>query len=307
VVFYLQRAKYDKVLEVFDGLSPAQISLLVEAVSSVIVQDELLDEWFDNSNGPALACLLRGAILLKRAWVYRGWGRGHEVSEDSFERMYKALGTSLRSLTPIMDDSIYGSEACARLIRVHKGLSADWDDIDAVHTQMRSFENCNMIGEVHYLIASCEKWLGSHDKMFKFAINSAAQYPEYPELGALVAAAHFDRHMYWDRFDENHEEAIRYRADPNILEEIIEFRDKLLSQYETDKEEHVLAHNIFAAVACEFEKFELATPSFMCIGQKVMAYPWAHFWEEELQSGYIKAMKFKDQYLQKGGYFDRSS
>jgi len=301
VVYFLQQGQYEKVLEAFDGLPPAQISLLVEAVSSVIVQDDLLDDWFNNSNGPSVACLLRGAILLKRAWVYRGWGRGFEVTEDRIEKMYEALGRSLRSLTPIMDDPDYGSEACARLIRVHKGLSANWEDIDAIHQQMRSFGHCNMIGEVHYLIASCEKWLGSHDKMFEFAIETATNHPEFPELGALVAAAHFERHMYWNIFDDMPEQAKQYRTDKDNIDQITEFRDRLLTHYEPGKEEHILAHNIFAAAYCEFEKYELATPSFLCIGPKVMAYPWAHFWQEGLQSGYNEAMKFKNQYVQKGG------
>ena len=297
----LQR-DYEKVQGAFAGLSPAEISLVTEGVSELIHQDDLLDHWFNDSNGPALAGLLRGTILLKRAWVYRGWGRGTEVSEDAFERMYGALRTALSSLTPVIDDPVYGSEACARLIKVYMGLNATWEELDPLLEKMWSYENINLMGEVYYLIASCEKWLGSHDKMFRFAESRAAQASQHPELGALMAAAHFERHMYWERFDENQAEADAYKNNIIYKEDLIDFRDKLLKVYSPDNPNHILAHNIIAGVASEFGLYSVATPSFMAMNKRITPYPWDFLGDAFLQHSYNEAMVFKAGYLEDLGF-----
>jgi len=305
VVRSLQAKDYDAVLKAFDGLSPGEITLLNEGISELIVQDDLLDDWFNESNGPALACLLRGTLLLKRAWVYRGWGRGSEVSEDSFKQMYAALDRAQKSMIPIMDDPVYGSEACARLIKVCKGLSANWEDLDFLLKKMWSFGHINMIGEVYYLIASCEKWLGSHEKMYRFAEDRAKLASKHPELGALVAAAHFERHMYWERFDEDQAKADAFKANVMYIEDIINFRDKLLEAYSPDNPDHVIAHNIIAGVCCEFNLFAVATPCFMVMNKRATPYPWDFLGDDFLQYGYNEAMVFKKDYLKKDGFFDR--
>ncbi len=292
VVHHLLQQDHKEVTNLFDGLSSCEISLLNEGVSELVQQDDLLDSWFDDSNGPALSCLLRGTIMLKRAWYYRGWGRGEDVSDDRFGRMYWALDMALNSLAPIVDHPKYGSEACARLIKVQKGLDASWDDIDAVLNQMWSFENINLIGETNYLIASCEKWLGSHDKMFQFAKDRASYRSDHPELGALLAVAHYERHMYLERFDEDQTAADKYKSNPAIIDDLLSNRSHLLETTNSPKDSYVFAHNIFAGVLSEFGQYELAMPHFEAIGSSASPYPWHFIGIHRLQHMYNKAMSY---------------
>lgn len=297
VVQNLQDRNYQAIETAFDGLSIAEISLLNEGVSDIIQQDDLLDHWFDEGNGPPLAALLRGTILRKRAWFYRGSGGGDEVGEEKFAKMFEVLRDARRSLSPILDHPQYGSEACARMINVYKGLQEEWEDIDEILKQMWSFGEINLTGEIHYLIACCEKWFGSHRKMFRFAEKRIAAHPEHPELGALMAAAHYERHMFAERFDENQMEADKYRENPNHLNEITQLRDKLLAVSEPGKPEHILAHNIFAGVASGFFVYQIATPSFLQIGERFTPYPWIYMDDDFLPYAHKTSMGYKKQYL----------
>jgi len=280
-------------IELFNKLPPSSRCLLIESVSDTIQQDDFFDVFFDNSNGPALACLLRGALLLKRAWIYRGYGRGEELSEDQVDNMVNALKNSIRSFEPIMDDAFVGQEACARAIRTLMGLSDSWEEIDFVYGKMHVFPGEHMLGELNYLVASCEKWLGSHDKMFAHARTRVSAASKNPEMGALLAAAYWERHMFIERFEEDDAKALAFRSNAAIISEVKALADKLLAVSQPNCYDHIIGHNIFAAFFCEMNRFDLARPHFYFMGSKVIRYPWEFFGDGDLQKMYNKSIRSK--------------
>lgn len=294
----LHQRNYAAVEAAFDGLPPGEVNLLLEGVTELVDQDDLLDEWYNDREGPDLSALLRGTILRKRAWFYRGGGHGYEVTEDRFTKMHTTLREAQASLSAITHNQTYGAEACARLINVHKGLSSEWIVIDDILKQMQSMGPVNLTGEIYYLNACCEKWLGSHDKMFAYA---RARADDHPLLGALVASAHYERHMYHERFDENLKKADQYRANPDVLNEIFDYQEKLIHGYEPDHGGHVLAHNIFAGVLSAFLQYKGAAPSFALTRKRFTPYPWFHETDELLAYNYKTSMGYKKAYVNAGG------
>jgi len=268
------RLSFLSAANVLSAQEGASFSYLVEAICESIEQDEYFDSWIADSDDADLPHLLRGATLLKRAWIYRGGGRGEEVTEDRFDRMGDALEKSLDSTVRILEHDAFGSEASARTIRTLMGLRDEWDELDEVHDVMRGFDKPNFFGELNYLIASCEKWLGSHEKMFDFARSTTRAFPDHPAFGALVAAAHWERHMHYERFEENEELAATYLTNKAVLMEVTSLSKRLLSEPSKEPYSDLLAHNIFAAFFGEADQYELARPHFNRIGHHIMRYPW---------------------------------
>ena len=267
--------------------------LLLESISEIVQIDGFYDEWADQNDAPALAHLLRGSLQLKRAWVYRGYGRGTDVGEESFGKMDAALEISLRDLYPIIDDVLLGQEACARLIRSLMGVSegGGWAEIDSVHGHMRSFGDGHLLGEVNYLLASCEKWLGSHEKMFFQARETVKDFKTNPNMGALVAVAHWEKHMHIERFEEDEVAASAYLADGEVMEEVTLLSQKLLEAPQLNFTDGVIAHNIFAAFFCEFSRYDLARPHFDRMGKCIIRYPWEFFLDGDLQKMYNRSLR----------------
>lgn len=275
----------------YKSLSASERTLLVEAASEAISSDDFFDDWYDAGNGPPLAGLLRGALLVKRAWFYRGGGRGKDVSEQQWQNMEGALVKAVNSLKPLLGDPAYGTEANARCIRAAKGLGLSWDELDTLLENMRQDGKLHLYGEIDYLVASCEKWLGSHDKMFEHAFAVAARYPHSPEAGAMMAAAHFERLLYYAAFDQDGAKAESYITDAKVLGELRTASRRVMSASSHDHPDYIVAHNIFAAAFYYFDCIADAKPHFDHMGEQVLPYPWRHFSADDIQEAYTKAMR----------------
>ena len=285
----LENGEIDPVIDTYMSLDGPTQSLLLEAMTSIISEDNYLDKWQDHARSDKEIALFRATLLLNRAWFYRGGGRGNEVSEDAYQKMFDLLDISIEILKPLLEHPFLGQEACAQAINVLMGLNGNLNDITYVHVQMRANTGWHFRGELNLLLASCEKWLGSHDAMFTHARQTADTASQAPQMSALIAAAHFERHMYRKRFDENASAAKAYQENKDTLAEL-EFHSKhVLAVTDQDTAEHIYAHNVFAGTFSEFGRFDLARPHFDVIGQRTTTYPWSYFWEEEVQAFYNKA------------------
>lgn len=275
----------------YESLSATEQTLLIEATSEAISSDDFFDDWYDGGNGPALSGLLRGALLIKRAWFHRGSGRGKDVSEAGWKGMENALRQAIESLKPILHNPIYGCEANARCIRAAKGLGLSWDQLNILLENMRQGGKLHLDGELDYLVACCEKWLGSHDKMFEHAFSVVARYPHSPETGAVMAAAHFERLFYYAVFDQDVAKTESYMTDAKVLGELRTASRRLMSASSHDHPDYIVAHNIFAGVFYYFDCVADAKPHFEHMGEQVLPYPWRHFSADELQLAYTHAMR----------------
>ncbi|VAV91147.1 hypothetical protein MNBD_ALPHA06-1382 [hydrothermal vent metagenome] len=287
----LEEDNKSNALELFNSLEPSSQCLLVEALSELIPDDTFFDAFFDNGNGPSMACLLRGSLLLKRAWVYRGRGCGREISSTNYDNMQTALIKAYQSFDFILEDPSLGQEACARSIRVLMGLSdGTRKEIHAVHAQMRTTPRPHLLGEINYHLACCEKWGGSHEEMFLHARKTSRNSDTDPQMGALMAAAYWEKHMFIERFDEDEEQAAAYRSNQAMIYEVQTLSEKLLVVEPPEQDMYIVAHNVFAAFFCEVSRFDLARPHFQLLNQRLIRYPWEFFFAEDLQYMYNRSM-----------------
>lgn len=287
----VEQEQYDDITASFLPLPASEKSLLVQAVSAIIEQDEYFDYWTTLKSGSALAHLMRGALLINRAAFYRGGGLGSELSEQAVMQMLNALRAAISSLERVRGDAGLGQEAAAWMIRGTMTSDYDWDFRRKLLTELRTLPAPHLAGELRYLVASCEKWFGSHDEMFQHARNSLVHFKTNPEAGALIAAAHYERHMYYDRFDEKPEMARAYLADPETMDEIIAASERLLSAPPSSPLDFVPAHNVFAAIFSEARRFDLAKPHFIGMEGRILAYPWYHHDDWQLQRWYNEAIR----------------
>lgn len=278
-------------IKFYEALAPSEQTLLIEAVSEVVEDDAFFDEWHNSGDGPPLAALLRGALLVKRAWAHRGSGRGEEVSEQSWRLMENALDQAIESLKPILYDPFYGREANARCVRAAMGLGLGWDQLNILLDNIRYGQKHHLFGEIDYLVSSCKKWLGSHEQMFEHAFSAMVDFPDSPTMGSLIAAAHFERLMYFERFDGDAASTSKYRGDKKVLSEIRSASKRLLRNSEPGAPEHIFAHNVFACVFYDFELHQDAKPHFEHMGDQITPYPWRYFSAEEIQKAYTLAMR----------------
>lgn len=268
----------------------AEQSYLVEAASDLVIQDDFYDDWFDGSNGPPLACLFRGAFLTQRAWQYRGWGRGEDVKNENAKMMFLTLEKARNSLEPILGNPDLGQYAAGILIRVLMGLSADWEEIDEMLLALRSYPQPHLPGEINYLVASCEKWLGSHEKMHAFANETAIEFADFPEIGGLCALAHWERQLYFDNFDEDEQGGTAYANNLKVLNDV-KFRSECLLNHRTSKDPQAIrAHNAFSAFFCDREEWDLAKPHFQIMKSRVCRHPWSFYDEKYLNQVYNISM-----------------
>ena len=278
-------------IQFYETLSSGEQTLLVEAVSEIVQDDTFFDAWFDDGNGPPLSALLRGAVLVKRAWFHRGGGRGEDVTQDKWQKMEAALDQAIESLKSILYDPVYGREANARCIRAAKGLGLSWDQLDILLENIRSNQKHHVFGEIDYLVASCKKWLGSDEKMFEHAFSAMAEYPGSAAMGCLLAAAHFERLFYIDHFEGDAALAAQYQSDQKILSEIRAASQRLLRKSEPGAPEHIFAHNVFACAFYNFDLHQDAKAHFLHIGEQITPYPWRYFFADDIQRAYTLAMR----------------
>jgi len=170
------------------------------------------------------------------------------------------------------------------------GLSAEWEDIDKAHAQMRSTGEPNFSGETNYLIASCEKWLGSHAKMLEFAQNAYAT-SLHPSLAGLIAEAHFEKYFYLLVFEDEEDKADAYLEDDAVKRQILQASHFLLDACEgRSKYEFVEAHGYFACVFSPVENHEAAAMHYLGMGRVISRHPWEFFENSFLNQSRRKAL-----------------
>jgi hypothetical protein len=289
---YCDQRNWRELGRLYESLDHYQTHLITEGLSEIIKDDGFFDSWCEKSRGYYLPHLLRGTLLLKRAWVYRGGGRAHEVEGQRWPKFFDALESSFESLTAAMNSNPAISEAPARAIRTLMGLSAEWEDIDEMYARLRATGEPNFCGEINYLIASCEKWLGSHDKMFEFARRTYSN-DAHPSFAGLIAEAHQERHLYISRWDDDDDAAETYLSSESVHAELTAASQYLLAHTQ-DRPifETIEAHNYFALIFSLGENHAQAAAHYAAIGKGLSLHPWEFYTNEFLNSYRRKSLAY---------------
>ena len=273
-VAYCNARQWRELSSLYENLDHFQAHFITDGLAHLIKDDTFFDGWCEKNRGYYLPHLLRGALLLKRAWIYRGYGRGEDVTDARAIKFYDTLEISFAELTAAANLDQEKSEASALAIRALMGLGGDWSDIDSAYQRMRKPGEFNFTGEINYLVASCEKWHGSHEKMFAFSRRTYANN-SHPAVAGLIAEAHHEKYMYLAAFEEDEDAAIAYLDDETVGTELLEASRRLIDgTTDSARYETLEAHGYFAMIFSLAKRFDHAEIHFETIGQSITHQPW---------------------------------
>ncbi len=257
--------------------------LALQAISQKYNNKEgVFDPWIQDHKEEHIPNLFNGAHLMALAWEYRGYGKGEEVTEDRFELFFETLNRAYDALAKAKVNGPQNSEVISRMIRVLMGLQATWEDIDWGLSQLDSYEKPNLYGYLNYLIASCEKWHGSHDKMFEFAKQYSSKNIGYGYMLALIPSAHIERWLYMSWWENIPAQADTYFQRPEVKEELLSADEMFANNYShTDISFNLYAHNLFAYSLYRAGEYKLAQEHIKASAKRLTPYPWDFLGLEE--------------------------
>jgi hypothetical protein len=182
---------------------------------------EALEDWASAEPESADAHLVCGARKLKIAWDARGYGRGHEVDPEAWERFYALLDEARASLTRSAELNPRDPTPWTRLITVACYRSEPDEERNAFEEAV-SRDRDNWHAHMSRLIGVSKKYGGSHEGMFEFARTARRRVSSDSLLNCLVLKAHSEYLKYQRLFEQDHDAYEAHRTDPQVIAECLD-------------------------------------------------------------------------------------
>jgi hypothetical protein len=202
---------------------------------------EALQRWAESEPGSADAHLVYGARLLKWSWDARGYGRGHDVSQEQAKEFFRRLALTRAALETSAD--LHGEDPTpwTYLVMValydNSGLEASGECFQ----QAAARDPENWPAHMHRLMSLTEKWGGSHSQMFEFARESASIARPHSLLPLLITKAHLEYWKYLAMFQNDEAQATEYLKSKDAREETLAAYQKTLGSQQYEPREALFA------------------------------------------------------------------
>lgn len=187
----------------------------VERLSDA-TQGAWLGDWIKREPKSPAANLVGGVYMIHAAWRIRGSGYASSVPPEAWDKFFERLrcAEDLLQLAAALDKA--DPTPWAFLLRTARGLQLENDEAHARFERVRQLAPYHRPAHSQYLQGLCEKWGGSHEKMFAFARETSQAAPPGVAVHALVAEAHVERWLA----EESEGPSAAYFTDPQVREEI---------------------------------------------------------------------------------------
>lgn len=182
--------------------------------------DEWIDGWLAAEPESADAWLVKGDRSIARAWEIRGSAKADETAEDRWDPFHEMLDNATEELFKAAELNREDPLPWARLLNAAMALGAPIED------RLMLFENGSRRAPAFHgthisaVGALAEKWGGSHDLMFSFARDVAANAPARSAVATALAYAHVERWLYIGQWENDEKGAETYFARPSVRDEI---------------------------------------------------------------------------------------
>lgn len=233
-----------------------------------------------------------GGIYTRWAWRERGFGRGHEVSEEGWQACYERAEAAVGALNAAVDSQIDNGVAWGFFVRALTVLSASEADLDVVEERLLASSDRPLEAYIMLLQARARKWLGSHEDMYRIAKLCAEDETLHPARFGIMARAHIERWLW----DGNMDNDLNFRtqnedllSQPHMQEnlrslnarfwEAITANPHLASQ----RAAMCVAHNNFA-VAMLLANLDGLNEHLERIGAHPTHWPWVYVFGSETRS-----------------------
>ena len=194
--------------------------------ASRFVTLDLMRKWVKSDPESRDAYLCLGAKLIQSAWDARGYGRGNEISEKSWEKYSEYLDEAGVALSKCIELDDNDATPWAYLLVVATGLSFDRDDKDYYFENAVARDPENWAAHMHMIIAISEKWGGCNREMVKFAKEASNKAPKGSDLSLLFVKAYLEEYKYLELFQQNESGALIYKGSEAIANEISDAYDQ---------------------------------------------------------------------------------
>lgn len=217
------------------------IKLICDACPLGINLDGIVDSETD-----LIGLTLLGAMQFHIGKRHRGGAQASKVSDSQFENYFERQLQARDALEAALEiDRRHGLAATFNM-----AVAIDpWEEDQKAVAEARLLdaEAVPLSGYMNLLQAHLEKWGGSHEVMFRIA--RSRMLPEAPMQYALIARAHWERHLFYEAFDESpnaQELADNYFKGKKVLDELTTASDAILSAKTYDPAEQRLADSWLA-------------------------------------------------------------
>ncbi|TDD60300.1 hypothetical protein E1263_11825 [Kribbella antibiotica] len=219
-----------------------------------------------------LAQLVRGCHAVAWAWQARGQYSVKYTQAEQFQLFFERLRLAESSLYDVVEANPDEVAAWAFLVRTARGLQLDLEDGEFRFQQAISRHATNLKAHAEWLQTNCQKWSGSHDRMFHLARSAATAAPDGNMLHALIPLAHLEVMI------ELEGTASRlYLARPEVQAELRAAADRSVLHPAADlRPGWPLYFNTFAMAFANAGDRPAAAAVFARLGDQITANPWGY-------------------------------
>lgn len=133
--------------------------------------EKAIKKYHDIAVNKELSTLVLGVFYGHEAWKIRGRGQGITISEETANQFMEKLNLAAISLMDLADNSKFGAEVNARMIRVSMGLGEGLEVADAYFKKAVQFDKNHLWAYIHYSEVVQPKWYGTKALVVDFYKN----------------------------------------------------------------------------------------------------------------------------------------
>lgn len=225
-ILWNSRGDYSSMKKAFKAFNQPDERYFYSLCVSHYVSTKILKKWVKEDSGNADAWLCLGAKYLQDAWEARGYGRGHEISESSWNKYFEIMDLAKESLGKAIELNQDDATPWAYYLVISTGCSFELEEKYQIFEEAVARDPQNWAAHIHMIVALSEKWGGSNDEMMKFAIEASAAAPVGSDLSLLFVKAYLEKYKYLSFFEENEIEANKFVNSQSVVEDVANAYDK---------------------------------------------------------------------------------
>ena len=225
-----------------------------------------------------------GAVLVMHAWRTRGFARGHEVTEDDWERCFDIVDMAVPALLTTVRADLQDGIALSFLVRAAT-MSNDLSLLREAGDLLRRADRRPFEGLAWLLQGWGRKWHGDHDQMQEIADEQAYADDAHPARLGVAVRALVERWLWDAEMADDPATQLRGRA-IFALEETREWLDKTAADYERlmsvwpREEDDPYAERFFAnqigLAQYKTSRMDRARPHVEALGDRPSMWPWCY-------------------------------
>lgn len=274
VARYLSDERWSDTENYLKELGFAQRFQVLEGISDFPESSLFAAKWLQRNPESSMALLLSAQCKIKAAWVARGNGVAHTVSQSAqveFLTMLESAKAELEKITEL-DDSY--AEPYIGLITIAMGTGQDRERLYDFYAKAVWNSGGHYEAHVAMINAVAEKWGGEPDEGIRLAQHALTQCKSNSPVVGTIAVAHIERWLYLV-LSKQDEKADDYFIQDDVVDELSRAY-RIIEQSKLESIDHVQALNCFAFCFYMACRYDLARQIFRQLNGKYVVYPWEY-------------------------------